>query len=175
MSRPPSFKQPHPLREIFFHTESNFHLTGYAVLDGAACPDLLAKLEEHQPENCCLYAGELDDGVEEVAPYLVQLDPASPFTDWLLDNIGGKPWGIFCMAPSGIRELRKHFRQFLLVKGPQGENLYFRFYDPRVLSVFFPACDDGEKENILGPIDAYYILSESGGLLPLRRKTANSQ
>ena len=148
-------KQTSPLWEILFGPEGDPTLATYTILDGAACEDLLPILEQHDPDHCCLYAGDLDDDVEEVAPYLIRLEPDHPFTAWLLESIGHKPWGIFCKAPSTLRELRKHFRQFLLVKGPEGENLYFRFYDPRVLLVFLPTCDPDQVLDLFGPVDAF--------------------
>lgn len=143
------------LIEVLFPLEGDPNLATYAIIDGAACPELLPKLDETQPDYCCLYAGELEEDVEEVAPYLILLIADDPFTTWLLENIGHKPWGIFCRAPSTLRELRKHFRQFLIVKGPEGENLYFRFYDPRVLSTFLPICDPDQVRDLFGPINAF--------------------
>ena len=148
-------KQTSPLWDILFARDGDPTLATYAVLDGAACEELLPLLEEHDPDHCCLYAVDLDDDVEEVAPYLIRLEADHPFTVWLLEAIGHKPWGIFCKAPSTLRELRKHFRQFLIVKGPDGENLYFRFYDPRVLATFLPTCSTEQVEDMFGPVAAF--------------------
>lgn len=150
-------KQTSPLWDILFSKDGDPTLATYTILDGAACDELLPMLEQHAPDHCCLYAGDLDDDVEEVAPYLIRLEADHPFTAWLLEAIGHKPWGIFCKAPATLRELRKHFRQFLIVKGPDGENLYFRFYDPRVLSVFLPTCDLAQTEELFGPVKVFYV------------------
>jgi hypothetical protein len=155
-------KQTSPLWETLFPKDGDPTLATYTILDGAACEDLLPMLEEHAPDHCCLYAGDLDDDVEEVAPYLVRLESDNPFTIWLLESIGNKPWGIFCKAPSTLRELRKHFRNFLIVKGPDGNNLYFRFYDPRVLSNFIPTCDQEQISEIFGPVVTYTARAEEG-------------
>ena len=151
-------KQTSPLWEILFPSEGDPNLATYTILDGAACEDLLPMLEMHAPDHCCLYAGDLDDDVEEVAPYLVRLEADHPFTAWLLEAIGQKPWGIFCKAPSTLRELRKHFRQFLIVKGPEGGNLYFRYYDPRVFSTFLPSCESIQVGVLFGPVDVFFTL-----------------
>ena len=147
--------QTNPLWEFLFPRDGDPTLATYTILDGAACEELLPMLEMHTPDYCCLYAGDLDDDVEEVAPYLVRLEADHPFTAWLLESIGHKPWGIFCKAPSTLRELRKHSRQFLIVKGPDGENLYFRFYDPRVLANFLPTCDAVQIRDMFGPVAAF--------------------
>jgi len=46
-----------------------------------------------------------------------------------------------------------------MVKTEDGEQLYFRFYDPRVLRVFLPTCDERQLRDFFGPID--YFLCES--------------
>jgi Domain of unknown function (DUF4123) len=155
------------LSDCLFPLDSDPNLATYAIIDGAACPDLLSKIDETQPDFCCLYAGELEQDVEEVAPYLIRLEVDHPFTTWLFANIGRKPWGVFCRAPSTLRELRKHFRQFLIVKGPEGRNLYFRYYDPRVLPVFVESCDDKQLEMFFGPVNSYLGLMDDGQVFSL--------
>ena len=123
----------------------------YAVIDGASCEDLLAKLDEFRPEHVCLYAGELEPDVREVAPYLVRLEAGGEFTHWLLKEGWGKHWGIFVTAPTDLRTLRKHFRTILLVRSPENKSLYFRYYDPRVIRMFLPTCEPPETRQIFGP------------------------
>lgn len=137
----------------------------YAVLDGASCEELIDHLIEFEPEHCCLYAGELDPDMEVVAPYLVLLERDHPFTEWLLANILGKPWGIFAHSPADFRAMRKHFRTFLLVTGPDGERLYFRYYDPRVLSIYLPTTNEEERNTVFGPISAYFCETEKDGFV----------
>lgn len=168
-------KQTSPLWEILFARDGDPTLATYTILDGAACEDLLPMLEEHDPDHCCLYAGDLDDDVEEVAPYLVRLEADHPFTAWLLESIGHQPWGIFCKAPSTLRELRKHFRQFLIVKGPEGDSLYFRFYDPRVLSTFLPTCDSEQIEEIFSPVAVFISGSERKSIQAIRQADGKLQ
>ena len=157
---PTASKQTSPLWEVLFPSEGDPTLATYCIIDGAACEELLPMLDQHQPDHCCLYAGDLDDDVAEVAPYLIRLEADHPFTAWLLGSIGHKPWGIFCKAPSKLRELRKHFRKFLIVKGPDGENLYFRFYDPRILPAFLSTCDGGQQEEVFGSVEEFLCVGK---------------
>src|SRR5689334_3416011 len=65
----------------------------FAVLDGAWIPDLVDQLYgENKPEFVCLYRGELEPDIAEVAPYLVRLERDAPFTDWLLTEGWGRHW-----------------------------------------------------------------------------------
>ena len=42
--------------------------TVFVVLDGASVPGLLAKLTELQPVHTCLYRGDIEPDLAEVAP-----------------------------------------------------------------------------------------------------------
>lgn len=128
----------------------------YAILDGASNRDLLKMLWLHKPENICLYRGELDTEMAQVAPYLVRLLPDSPFTDYVLTG-WGQHWGLFLFTQTDLRTLRKHFRTFLIVHGPDGNPLYFRYYDPRVLRVFLPTCNAQETTTVFGPVTRYLM------------------
>jgi hypothetical protein len=92
----------------------------YAVLDGAGIPELLDQLYELRPEFECLYRGDLEADISAVAPYLVQLDPGTPFTVWLLQKGRGKNWGIFAVSDADIGTMRRHFRRFLTVHDETG-------------------------------------------------------
>ena len=140
-------------------------LNAYAVLDGASIPELLPKLEEFAPEQVCLYRGELEPDLAECAPYLVQLEPDSPFTDFVLNEGWGKHWGIFALSSADLASVRKHFRTFLMVKSPEGKKLYFRYYDPRVFRVYLPTCNAEEIAILFGPITSYLLEPENPAAL----------
>jgi len=129
---------------------------GYAVLDGAAIDDLPMRLYEMQPRSVCLYRGEIEPDIAEVAPYLVELFPGEAFTEWLLnEGTGGKSWGIFARSRYSITEVRKHFRKFLTVYNDSGNPMLFRFYDPRVLTKFLPTCDRDSLNSLFAVVSSY--------------------
>ncbi|HUT32675.1 MAG TPA: DUF4123 domain-containing protein [Planctomycetota bacterium] len=132
----------------------------YALLDGASVKGLLDKLDQCRPEYVCLYRGELEPDMAEVAPYLVRLEPEAKFTQWLLTDGWGRHWGIFAAAGEKLRIMREHFRRFTMVRGPEDKDLYFRFYDPRVLRTFLPTCTKEELESFFGPVLAYVTEDE---------------
>jgi hypothetical protein len=137
------------LKQLLFASECE---SVYAVLDGASVPGLLKRLAAAREESACLYRGELEPDLAEVAPYLVKLREKSEFTEWLLEEGWGRHWGIFAITPVGLEALRRHFRQFLRVKDHTGKILYFRYYDPRVLQVYLPTCRRDEIKIIYGPV-----------------------
>ncbi len=145
----------------------------YTILDGAANPDLRQQLWQQQVTHLCLFPGELDPEVALVAPYLVALTPATPFTDYVLEG-WGRHRGIFLLSDSDPRRLRRHFRSFIMVHHPDdGRPLYFRFYDPRVLRVYLPSCNRTESDALFGPVARYLVEDEGGGALLRFRREAN--
>ena len=141
--------------QISQHLFADKHANTYAVLDGAQIPDLLPRLYEQRPEYECLYRGELAPDIAEVAPYLVQLEPGADFTLWLLEHGWGRNWGIYATSAADLRQMRRHFRTFLIVHDEEGKPLYFRFYDPRVLRVYLPTCNADELQTIFGRVSDY--------------------
>lgn len=134
-------------------------LQTYAVLDGAAVPDLPVKLYEMRPPNVCLYRGELPPDIIYVAPYLVHLLPGTEFTNWLLAGCWGKNWGIFAQSPASLTGMRKHFRSLLTVYDDAGQPLLFRYYDPRAFLTFLPTCNAEELQNFFGRVSYYFVES----------------
>src|ERR1044072_7466271 len=127
----------------------------FAVLDGASVPGLLDKLYSLSPNFCCLFRGELQPDMAEVAPYLVQLEQGTEFTNWLIGQGRGNHWGIFASSEADFRRMRTHFRAFLIVYDETGRPLRFRYYDPRVLRTYLPTCTTEELTTLFGPITSY--------------------
>jgi hypothetical protein len=150
-------------QNLFQQSQTNV----YAVLDGASVPDLPHVLWEQRPEHACLYRGTLESDMARVAPYLVRLEYGSPFTDWVLGQGWGNHWGILALTPADVtlRGMRQHFRKFLMVLDPQGERMYFRYYDPRVLRVYLPTCNTEEMGIFFGPIRSYMLEDDDAAVL----------
>lgn len=135
----------------------------FVVLDGASVPNLPMQLYSLEPEFLCLYRGQLDPDLAEVAPYLVRLERDSDFTDWVLREGWGNHWGIFLGTSADLRTLRGHFRRFLIVYDSTGKPMYFRYYDPRVLRAYLPTCQPNELAELFGPVDSYLAEDEHPG------------
>ena len=133
----------------------------YAVLDGASAPDLRMKLFEMNPPHFCLFSGDLEPDMQEVAPYLVRLLPKTPFTEWVLQEGWGKHRGIFAHSREPIEEMRKHFRTLITVYDEEGKPMIFRFYDPRVLGKFLATCEETELRTFFGNVEAYFAETEA--------------
>ena len=147
----------------------------FAVLDGASIPDLPLRIYEMQPHVACLYRGELEPDMAEVAPYLVELFPETTFTEWVLTECaGGKHWGIFAHSPYSLTELRKHFRKFLTVYDEAGNPLLFRYYDPRVLTRILPTFEAAELKQFFERVSSIFAETGDGQEL-IRFQTENER
>ncbi len=132
----------------------------YAVLDGASIENLLQMFFKFEPEQLCLYQGDLEPDMAEVAPYLVRLERDSAFTDWLFEQGWGNHYGIFAVTFSDLKQTRQHFRKFLTVYDIKGKPLLFRYYDPRVLRIYLPTCTPEELEKLFGSLEFFFLEDE---------------
>ncbi|MCX6270834.1 MAG: DUF4123 domain-containing protein [Bacteroidetes bacterium] len=82
----------------------------------------------------------------------------SSFNDWYFEKGWGDSWGVLVYADHDLKKLVKHFQKFLTVNTEDGEAYYFRFYDPRVLRVFLPTCDQTQLKDFFGPVN--YLICE---------------
>ena len=146
---------------LFSDTEQSV----YAVLDAASFSNLPAELYHHKAEYVCLYRGELAPDIATVAPYLVSLPPEANITHWVLKQIGRNNPGIFIHARVPVYELRKHLRTFLMIKDANDQQVYFRYYDPRVLRGYIPSCNTEEKKTLFGPVSHYFAENREGNQL----------
>ena len=64
-----------------------------------------------------------------------------------------------------MAQLRRHCKKFLRVRTEDHRVLMFRFYDPRVLSVFLPTCDARQYRALLGPMQRLLVEVDEGKAL----------
>ena len=151
---------PYPdkvLQHLWRCTEKNPDLYIYAILDAARNDRIYPVLANSDVEYRCLYLGKIPSVLAEAAPYLVRFHRDSSFMSWLVGEGWGDSWGIFFASPATFKELRPHFREFMMARDEEGNTFYFRYYDPRVLRIFLPTCKTSELKMIFGPVK-YFIV-----------------
>jgi pSer/pThr/pTyr-binding forkhead associated (FHA) protein len=135
----------------------------WAILDAARDKAVLPMLQESKTEFQSLYEGARGARLAGVAPYLVRLPADSEFIAALAKEGSGKSWGVFLTCGLPLKELRKHLRHFLRVTLPSGEKVLFRYYDPRVLRVYLPTCNEQEAGEFFGPVQSFLVEDEKAG------------
>ena len=129
----------------------------WMILDGARTIEIFRMLLACHLEYACLYSGQLSPELEIAAPYLVQLDHGYRDTHQFIQQAWGNSWGVFLRSDTSLKKLRRHLREFLIVRDERGNRLAFRYYDPRVLRVYLPTCTTSELRTVFGPIECFFM------------------
>ena len=134
----------------------------HMLIDGATDMTLSTRIRFGKLQYDCLFGEPLSQHLRAAAPYLVHLSAGSPQTCDLLGLSANAPLCVFVTAPPIIstRQLRLHFKKLLWVHDERGRQLYFRYYDPRVLAAYWPSCSAEERVQLLGPGHQLHWLQE---------------
>ncbi len=127
----------------------------------------MAAAKELTEEFSSLYKGESMEKLADFAPYLFMVSGQPAFSTWLVEQGWGNSWGIYVESAAHPADVYHHFRKFLLVRNERGKELYFRFYDPRVLRQFLPTCDAHQLSAFFGPIQ-HFLLEDEDPAFALR-------
>lgn len=139
------------------HETLNLLKPSYAILDSARIFGELNTAKKLQANFLSLFKDRNEEILSSVAPYLFPYKTDTEFGHWLMDKGWGNAWGIYIVSHASIDELHRHFRKFLMVQTEDGQELYFRFYDPRVLRNFLPTCDPLQLNDFFGPIAKFIV------------------
>jgi Domain of unknown function (DUF4123)/FHA domain len=112
-----------------------------------------------------LYDGDADSMLAKFAPYVVQLGPDSELLHALVENGWGQGWACFFTSEASLEELTRHFRKFFMVQLEGGKEVYFRFYDPRVLRGFLPAGSAEELTAFFGPVVEWLLEAKNSAMM----------
>lgn len=77
-----------------------------------------------------------------VGPYFVDLGEGhDELLHSILERAWGNSWGLFLTSGDDFNETREHLSNYLTAELPSEERVYFRFFDPRVMSILAPTLD----------------------------------
>ena len=142
----------------------------FAILDSAEEPLVWDKVDELGHERCLsLFNGWAAIKYKKIAPYIAVVDAA--LLEWIRSNLGQKPWGIFMESRAGLKEIRRHCHTLLMVRQPDGENVYLRFYDPRITPGFVDCCNPEELDTIFKDRIDSLIVERRGQVKVIRKFT----
>lgn len=117
----------------------------------------------------CLFSGDRADEMRDVAPYLGQLASGDDSSQQVLSALVDSEAAILVVpsdATLTFQQLYRHLRQFNIAYGPDGNPIYLRYYDPRVLPDVLRVLEPGQLERFFGPIETLLVV---GGDHQLRR------
>ena len=135
--------------------------THFLLFDAARATETnLNTASEYNPDVVSLYQGRAEENLAVVGPYLFAFPQSKDFSDFFLQYGWGNSWGLVFTALVKMNEAVQHFQKFLLVKTEDGQELYFRFYDPRVMRIFLPTCDEQQLKDLFGPVTSFTMEDE---------------
>lgn len=134
----------------------------HALVDPARDPEINAELATVGLRSFCLYGADLPPELVAVAPHLVPLVPDSRFGQVFASRGRGRAWGVLVASHAPPETLAEHLAGLTRARLPDGREVLFRYYDPRVLRHFLPTCTSAELDRVFGPIEALLIESENG-------------
>lgn len=134
----------------------------YALVDGAQDDRVYPLLTARGNDWRCLYGTDLPRVLAAVAPYLTSLSADYPFSGYFARYGRGHNWGVMLRSSSGMDTLAEHFAGMIRARLPEGREVLFRFYDPRVLRAFLPTCNTAELDEVFGPVESFLIEQGDG-------------
>lgn len=141
-----------------------------AVLESVGAPDVPVKAHALGPEKAVsLWKGMPEEKDWALAPYLVEVD--EELLGWIREKLWcAGSWGILLESARPVEELRRHFRTWVVVEDPNGDEMHFRFYDALVLGEFLATATEEEVADFFGPVTRYYgVFDEPGAREPAIR------
>jgi len=136
------------------------------VVDTARDERLYPLLLELEPFTTManLFKGDTAQELADASPYLVRL--GEPVVDERLTApfFGDAVW-IAIDSPLSDDDLRRHLRKFTMVRSPEDEAVFFRFFDPRVLRLFLPTCSSDQLEALFKGQAAWLCETEGSDAL----------
>jgi hypothetical protein len=134
--------------------------TLYALIDGAAAFDLVTDARESGGQEARpLFQGALSASLIDVAPYLVTINPESGFLEEWSRRVGQSA-GFLLVSDADPNTLYAHLRDIFEAVDEDGQQYFFRYYDPRVLRTYLGSSTRDELLRFFGPVRV--ILAETG-------------
>ncbi len=131
----------------------------YVILDAARMDEKIESSFQKNRDHLCMFSGKGEEYLKSVSPYLFSFPAESEFSKFIIEEGIGNSWGVFLHSRNSFSEIFKHLQNLLVVKTADGKEMYFRFYDPRVLRVFLPVAYKEQLKEFFGPIE-YFICED---------------
>ena len=132
----------------------------YVILDASRDESIYRAIKEFRGKYCCLFSSDISEVPARRSLYLIHLTPEDSFTSWILTAGLGKNWGVFLQSIASLKQLKKHFCELLTACDEEGNELFFPFYDPRILRTYLPTCMHRELSTVFGPVTRFFIEQE---------------
>lgn len=103
-----------------------------------------------------LFLGTKYASWHEVMPFLVQVSLESSFLDWI-DETDSIDWGWGLVSHSSFDEVFCHIRSLTKIFLPDGQEVFFRYWDPRYFGAILENADEVRRAQLMGPVDVLVL------------------
>ena len=151
----------------------------YLLIDCAGIEGGEARIPKHIfSELECLFTGDLAEELADVGPYLGRLNSFHSAVADTVKDLLSRHVGMLVVlqdappekAEMTFSQLHRHFRKLNVVYGPNGNPLFFRYYDPRVVVDVLKVMDAKQLNAFFGPVDALVLFARSVGIVQCQRR-----
>lgn len=148
----------------------------FLLLDAAGLEQGAAAIpRESFAEVECLFTGELAEELADVAPYLCRAGSWEGPVEATVQDLLERQLGVLAVLPPAAESLsfpqvHRHFRKLNVVHGSEGEPMFFRYYDPRVLPDVLQVLEPQQLAGLFGPVEALLLMPEPGRLVRCFRR-----
>ncbi|WP_263145051.1 DUF4123 domain-containing protein [Pseudomonas sp. RIT-PI-AD] len=127
----------------------------YALVDASRHPRFSDELRKHGIRAQCLFSGVLEARLGRYAPYCAEFPLDGALAAFWFNHRGQgwrNHWGWLFQSDMELDALRRHFKKFTLVTLPDGSEVFWRFYDPRVFCRVIPQLNLGQHGEFVGDL-----------------------
>ncbi len=133
----------------------------FLIIDAARTYEKIQEAPEILKNSYCLYNEKGDEVLSSVAPYVVDCEISKNTLQWVEENVWGNSGCTFLFSNILFDKICIHLKHFITAKIEDGQELYFRFYDPRVLKIFLPSCNKQQILEFFGPVEYFIVEGET--------------
>lgn len=137
----------------------------YALVDSARNDEVFKFLLTDDINYRSLFDGKMDIKFFGVSGFLVECKKDSILFNWLTREAWGKSCAVFFTSRASFKDVLKHLQKLNRVYLEEDDIVYFRYYDPRVLCVYLPTCNNKEIKTFFGEIESFFVESENPEVL----------
>jgi len=137
----------------------------YAIVDSARNDEIFKYFLTDTISYRSLFQGKMDVKFFGVSGFLVECRKDSIIFNWLTTKAWGDSCSVFFISKSHFEEVFRHLQKFNRVYLEDDDVVYFRFYDPRVLRLYLPSCNNKEIRTFFGEIESFFMESENPEIL----------
>ncbi|MEZ5198030.1 MAG: DUF4123 domain-containing protein [Bacteroidales bacterium] len=132
----------------------------YGIVDSARNDEVFRYLVTGDVRYKSLFEDTMDVQSYGVSGFLVECKKESPLFQWMTKQAWGDNCSIFFTSKASFDELFTHFQKFNRVYIEGDDVVLFRYYDPRVLNLFLPTCNNEQIRSFFGKVGHFFAEDE---------------